>query len=206
MAALWGFIAVAAPIVMSPGPSTAVVLRNSIAGGARAGLFTAAGASSGSFCYGLLTAFGFAVTLQRWPSAWVVLRWGGVAYLSWLGVQALWRAFHAHAAIAVQRLEPKREPWQNFSSGFLTNVLNPSLAAFYLIVLPQFIPRGAVFARSALTLTAIHIVMAASWHVAWALGGATLARVLSRHRPRQVLDLITGGALLILAVKVGSGG
>ena len=101
----------AAPIVMSPGPSTAVVLRNSIAGGARAGLFTAAGANSGSFCYGLLTAFGFAVTLQRWPSAWVVLRWGGVAYLSWLGVQALWRAFHAHVVIAVQRLEPKREPW-----------------------------------------------------------------------------------------------
>lgn len=191
-----------APLVLSPGPSTAVVLRNSIAGGARAGFFTAAGANSGSFCYGLLTAFGFALTLQRWPSAWTVLRWGGVAYLSWLGLQAWWRAFHAHAAITVTREEPPRERWQDFSSGFLTNVLNPSLAAFYLVVLPQFIPRGAPFARTAMTLTAIHIGMALSWHAAWALAGATLARVLSRHRPRQVLDVITGAALLALAVKI----
>ena len=79
MVPVWGFIAVTAPLVLSPGPSTAVVLRNSIAGGARAGLFTAAGANTGSFCYGLLTAFGFAAALQRWPSAWLVLRWGGVA-------------------------------------------------------------------------------------------------------------------------------
>ena len=67
------------------------------------------------------------------------------------------------------------------TSGFLTNMLNPSLAAFYLIVLPQFVPRGAPFVRGALTLTAIHVSMALSWHLAWALAGGTLARVLSRH-------------------------
>jgi threonine/homoserine/homoserine lactone efflux protein len=202
LSAVWGFIAVTAPLVLSPGPSTAVVLRNSMAGGVRAGLFTMAGANTGSFCYGLLTAFGFALTLQRWPSAWLVLRWAGVAYLSWLGVESLRRAVHAHAAISAGRGDPPRAAWQSFSSGFLTNVLNPSLMAFYLIVLPQFIPREALFARGALTLTVIHIAMAASWHAAWAVAGATLARILSRQRPRQVLDVATGIALLALAVKV----
>ena len=102
MVPVWGFIAVTAPLVLSPGPSTAVVLRNSIAGGARAGLFTAAGANTGSFCYGLLTAFGFAAALQRWPSAWLVLRWGGVAYLSWLGIQSLVRVVRPPAPRAVR--------------------------------------------------------------------------------------------------------
>ena len=188
--------------MLSPGPSTAVVLRNSIAGGARAGLFTAAGANSGSFCFGLLTAFGFAAALQRWPSAWLVLRWTGVVYLSWLGIQSLRRAYRPAQAIAPQGAAGSRDDWRSFASGYATNVLNPSLAAFYLIVLPQFVPAGAPFATSVLTLTAVHIAMALAWHTCWALGGATLARVLSRRRPRQVLDVITGVALLALAVKI----
>lgn len=201
MLPLWGFVAITAPLVLSPGPSTAVVLRNSIAGGARAGLFTAAGANTGSFCYGLLTAFGFATALQHWPSAWLVLRWTGVAYLTWLGVQSLLRIRRPPVA-AADAVSPARDDWRSFGSGYATNVLNPSLAAFYLIVLPQFVPREAPFITSVLTLAAIHIAMALSWHVSWAIGGSTLARVLARRRPRQVLDAVTGVALLILAAKV----
>jgi threonine/homoserine/homoserine lactone efflux protein len=150
----------------------------------------------------LLVAFGFAAALQRWPSVWLVLRWGGVAYLSWLGIQSLRRAFRVRPAVAAAGTAPPRAWWQAFGSGFATNVLNPSLAAFYLIVLPQFVPRGAPFTSGVMTLTAIHVGMAFSWHVSWALAGATLARVLSRRRPRQVLDVVTGVALMILAIKV----
>ena len=202
MTPIWGFVAITVPLVMSPGPSTAVVLRNSIGGGARAGLLTAAGANTGSFCYGLLTAFGFAAALQRWPSAWLVLRWAGVAYLSWLGMHSLLRVMRPKTAGAQESIEPARDGWRSFAAGYATNVLNPSLAAFYLIVLPQFVPRGAPFITSVLTLAAVHIGMALSWHTAWALAGATLARALSRRRPRQLLDLATGVALLILAAKL----
>ncbi len=202
MLPVWGFIAVTAPLVLSPGPSTAVVLRNSIAGGARAGLFTAAGANTGSLCYGLLTAFGFAAALQRWPSAWLVLRWAGVAYLSWLGIKALVHVIRPPAPRSQRPLEPSRDDWRSFGSGYATNVLNPSLGAFYLIVIPQFVPAGAPFARSVLTLTVIHIALALTWHASWALGGATLARVLSRRGPRQLLDLVTAIALLVLAWNV----
>lgn len=199
---VWPFFVVTAPLVLSPGPSTAVVLRNSIAGGTRAGLLTAAGANSGSCCYGLLTAFGFALALQRWPSAWLVLRWGGVTYLTWLGVQSLLRVFRPPAAAAGAAASLPLDGWRSFTSGFLTNVLNPSLAAFYLIVVPQFVPRGAPFASSVMILTGLHIAMAVSWHTAWALTGATLARVLARRRPRQVLEAATGIALIGLALKV----
>ncbi len=199
---VWGFIAVTAPLVLSPGPSTAVVLRNSIAGGARAGLFTAAGANTGSFCYGLLTAFGFAAALQRWPSAWLVLRWAGVAYLSWLGIQSLLHVVRRPVPKTLRAVEPSSDNWRSFGSGYVTNVLNPSLGAFYLIVLPQFVPSDAPFITSVLTLSVIHIAMALTWHTSWAVGGATLARILSRRRPRQVLDLATGVALLVLAVKI----
>ena len=86
------FFAVTVPLVATPGASTAVVLRNSIAGGTRAGLFTAVGCNTASVCYGLLTAFGFAAALQEWPSTWLVLRVAGVVYLAWLGFSSLARA------------------------------------------------------------------------------------------------------------------
>ena len=201
MIPVWGFVAVAVPLVLTPGASTAIVLRNSLSGGVRAGLVTAVGINAGSFCYGLLTAFGFAVALQRWPSAWTLLRAGGAIYLAWLGAQSLRRAATPQAFAGPGPERPIARPaWANLYEGFATNALNPAIAAFYLVLLPQFIPRGAPFARSALLLTAIHVALAGSWHVVWAAAGATLARTLGGGRPRQVLEALTGIALLGLAI------
>ena len=177
-------------------------MRNSIGGGARSGFYTALGANSGSVSYGVLTAFGFALALQRWPSVWLVLRWAGVAYLLWLGLHSLRRVIHTSAASGTRAGERPLARWRSFTSGYLTNVLNPSLAAFYLIVVPQFVPREAPFASSVMTLMLVHISLALPWHATWAVAGATLARILSRRRPRQLLDAATGVALIWLAVKV----
>ena len=84
----------------------------------------------------------------------------------------------------------------------MTNVLNPSLATFYLLILPQFIPRDAPPVASALTLTAFHVSLALTWHLTWAAAGGTLSATLSRTRPRRILEAISGVALLGLALKL----
>ncbi len=209
---IWSFLAVTVPLVLTPGASTAVVLRNSLSGGTRGGLETAVGANAGSVCYGLLTAFGFALALQRWPSIWAVLRTAGVLYLAWLGLQSVWRAitFARHGgAITVDRGDetaaPDRTALLNLREGFVTNIANPSLATFYLVILPQFIPRGAPFVQSALLLTAVHISLAVSWHAAWAAAGGTLSRSLASGRARIILELCAGVALLTLAAVLAFG-
>lgn len=200
---MWAFTAVTLPLVATPGASTAVVLRNAVAGGTRAGLATAIGANAGSICYGLLTAFGVAVVLQRWPMVWVALRIGGTIYLAYLGLRSLRRArtYTAPGAVAAESLIPPPLT-RSVREGFVTNLLNPSLAAFYLIILPDFIPRGAPFAASALTLTAIHVTLAITWHSTWAAAGGTLSAMLARTRPRRVLEAVSGIALLGLALKL----
>jgi threonine/homoserine/homoserine lactone efflux protein len=200
---LWAFTAVTVPLVATPGASTAVVLRNAVAGGTRAGLATAIGANAGSICYGLLTAFGVSIVLQRWPFVWVALRIGGTAYLAWLGLRSLMRARRSSAPAAPAGGPSTRPPLaRSAREGFVTNLLNPSLAAFYLVVVPDFIPRGAPFAASALTLTAIHVALAIAWHTTWAAAGGTLAATLGRPRPRRVLEAVSGIALLALAAKL----
>ena len=200
---LWGFAAITVPLVATPGASTAVVLRNSLAGGVRSGVATAIGANTGSICYGLLTAFGIAVALQRWPMVWLVLRAGGTAYLAWLGLRSLQLAWSYRAPEAQAAGRLPRPPWsRSLREGFVTNALNPSLATFYLLIIPQFVPRGAPVVASVLTLTAFHVSLALTWHLTWAAAGGTLSDALTRTTPRRALEGISGVALVGLALKL----
>ena len=200
---LWAFAAIMVPLVATPGASTAVVLRNALAGGVRSGAATAIGANAGSICYGLLVASGLSVALQRWPAVWIALRIAGTGYLAWLGIRSLARAWTYRQPAAGVLASAERPPLaRSVCEGFVTNVLNPSLATFYLLILPQFIPRGAPFAASALTLTAIHVGLAVTWHMVWAAAGGTLAEALGRTTPRRILEAISGAALLGLALKL----
>jgi threonine/homoserine/homoserine lactone efflux protein len=201
---VWAFLGVAVPLVLIPGASTAVVLRNSVRGGTRAGVETAIGANAGSTCFGVLCAFGFSMIVRQWPTAWNAMRVCGIAYLLWLGIQSVRHAFKP-AAARNRQLESSGGAStlvRNLRDGFVTNATNPALATFYFVILPQFIPRDAPVARTALMLTAIHVALAFTWHVVWAAAGGTLARALSAGRPRQTLDLIAGVALVALALKL----
>jgi threonine/homoserine/homoserine lactone efflux protein len=203
---IWSFLAVAVPLVLIPGASTAIVLRNSLAGGTRAGIETAAGVNGGSVAYGTVSAFGLAVAMHRWPSWWEVLRWAGTIYLGWLGLRALLSAARPRRleAVKVDEATPRaaQPSLRNVYEGFLTNTFNPAIATFYLVIVPSFVPRDAPFARSVLLLTVTHVTIAFAWHVVWAIAGGTLARVLRGGRGRQLLELCTGTALIALALRL----
>lgn len=202
---VWAFAAITVPLVATPGASTAVVLRNAVAGGTRAGVATAVGANLASLGYGVLTAAGVSVALRQWPLVWLALRVGGALYLAWLGLRSLLRARGDGQPDRMTDSVAAPPPLaRSVREGFVTNVLNPSLATFYLLVLPEFIPSGAPFAASAMTLTTIHVALAAAWHVTWAAAGGTLAGTLSRTGPRRALEAISGIALVALALTLAT--
>jgi threonine/homoserine/homoserine lactone efflux protein len=192
-----GFAAVTVPLVATPGASTAVVLRNSLAGGVRSGIATAIGVNSGS------TAFGVAVALQRWPLVWVALRFAGTLYLAWLGFSSLRLAWtYRERSVRTTEGPSRRALSRSLREGFVTNALNPSLATFYLLIVPQFIPRDAPVVESAMILTAFHVCLALTWHLTWAAAGGTLSETLSRTTPRRTLEAVSGAALIGLAIKL----
>lgn len=203
MIPLWSFLAVTVPLVLVPGASTAVVFRNSVTGGVRAGVETAAGVNLGTLGYGVLSAFGLALALRQWPSVWIVVRIAGALYLVWLGIQSLWRAMRPPPSRDLASgAHPPRSAMQNAREGFVTNALNPAIATFYLVVVPQFVPRGAPVVRSMLILSGVHVAIAFTWHVVWAVAGGGLARTLGGGRPRRVLDACAGAALVALGLSM----
>ena len=89
-----------------------------------------------------------------------------------------------------------------FAQGFLTNILNPKVAIFYLTFLPQFIAPGRNVLRQSLLLASIHIAMGFVWLTGYAWFVDRLGSVLTRPRVKAWLERITGGVLIALGARL----
>ena len=159
------FGGIAALLTITPGQDTLLVIRNVVTYGQRAGFLTALGICCGLFVHATLSAAGLSLILVRSATAYEVVKFLGAAYLIWLGVQSLWHAFRGLNREVENRGSKQRSgaPWPCFVQGFVTNLLNPKVAVFYLALLPQFIsPSDWVFGKSML-LASIHWLEGVLW-------------------------------------------
>ncbi len=193
-------------LVVTPGSTTAVVIRTTLSGGRAGGLAAAAGAATGNTSHATAAGLGLAVVFARWPAALIALRIGGALYLMWLGALSVMRAVR-HADGRMRVLDPEADPSRvqtrkgSFRQGLMVNLLNPSIATFYLVVVPTFIPAGAprwYFAALAL----LHIGMAFVCHAVWATALDKLRHFFRRPLARRTLEGVTGMALLGLAINI----
>ena len=198
------FIAVAAALTISPGADTMLVIRNVVAGNRRDGIMTAVGICSGLFVHATLSALGLSVILAHSVLAFQVLKVAGAAYLVWLGLQSLARAFRRgrEGVAAAGKTQRDESMGHSFVEGLLTNVLNPKVAVFYLAFLPQFINVGdPVFAKS-LLLAGIHATMGLVWLIALAAVLDRARSIVARPHIRRRLEAVSGTVLIGLGVRL----
>ncbi|MCZ6576678.1 MAG: LysE family translocator [Acidiferrobacterales bacterium] len=198
------FIVVAAALTISPGADTMLVIRNVVAGNRRDGIMTAAGICSGLFVHATLSALGLSVILAHSALAFQVLKVAGAAYLVWLGLQSLARAFRRgrEGVAPAGKTQRDESAWHSFVEGLLTNVLNPKVAVFYLAFLPQFINVGdPVFAKS-LLLAGIHATMGLVWLIALVTMLDRARSIVARPHIRRRLEAVSGTVLIGLGVRL----
>ncbi|WP_410623696.1 LysE family translocator [Amycolatopsis sp. cmx-8-4] len=179
-------------MLVVPGPDTALVLKNSLAGGRRGGVLTALGIGSGNLAQGLAAALGLSAVIVRSEPVFEALRWAGAGYLGYLGVKALvaaWRGDYRALAAGTPRGERR---WRE---GFLCNLTNPKVLVFYLSMLPQFLTPDSTVAES-LVLAGTVGVLATLWQLVIVAGVHRIRAWLLRRRVRRTLDGVTGAALL----------
>lgn len=127
----------------TPGVDFLLTVSRTLARGARAGIATALGIAAGCAVHALAAAFGLAALLALHPPAFAALQWAGAAYLAWLGLGLLRRAWRGDGAAAPAAVAPAHSNWADFRAGLVTNVLNPKVAFFFLAFLPPFVPAGS---------------------------------------------------------------
>ena len=199
---LVAFILLALGMVLTPGPNMIYLISRSISQGPASGLISLGGIALGFVFYVVCAAFGITALLFAVPFAYDALRLAGAAYLLWLAWQALRPG--GSSPFHVRQLQHDG-PRKLFLMGFLTSLLNPKIAMFYLALLPQFIDpaAGSVLAQS-IILGFIQITVSVSVNtlITFAAGGIALflrSRPLWSQAQRWLMGTLLAGFALRMA-------
>ncbi|MEU5061571.1 MULTISPECIES: LysE family translocator [unclassified Streptomyces] len=143
--ALWSFALVVGLLTLTPGLDTALILRTSALGRRRRAWGVVLGIQTGTLVWGAFTSLGVTALLTASHLAYTALRWIGAAYLIWMGFRMLRDTFRGlptadtDDSVLAAGADSVSGGWRQ---GTLTNLLNPKMGAFYVAVLPQFIPQA----------------------------------------------------------------
>jgi RhtB (resistance to homoserine/threonine) family protein len=200
--ALGGVVLLAA---MSPGPDFAIVTRNAMISGRRAGMACGAGIAAGVFVWAVVTALGIAGLLAASAVAFTVVKLVGAGYLVYLGVRALLAARRGDYEKA-EHLPGTRAAGAlaAFRQGLVTNLLNPKVAVFFVALLPQFLPTSAS-AVDHLMLAVVAAAVTLTWFTVLAGVVSALGRLLTARRVRRAIDAVMGTLLVGLGVRLAAG-
>ena len=193
---LLAFIPVALLLTLIPGADTALVTRNALALGMPGARWTILGILTGCLIHATASALGLSAILATSARAYETVKLVGAAYLVWIGVQGIRNAQNDGAPDSPSR------GGHPFTQGFLTNILNPKVALFYLTFLPQFIPAGAPVLRTSLLLAMIHNALGFAWLSIYARFVDRLRVALTRPVVKGWLERVTGGALVLLGARL----
>jgi threonine/homoserine/homoserine lactone efflux protein len=127
---------------VTPGPDTLYIVGRSSAQGLRAGVVAALGIGAGSFVHIIAAALGLSAILAASAGAFTAIKLLGAAYLVYVGLTLLVSSSTPFEGATAVRLAPASMRGV-FMQGFLTNVLNPKVALFFLAFLPQFVESDA---------------------------------------------------------------
>ena len=120
---------------ISPGPSLAIVFRNTISGGRKQGVITSLGHGLGLTLYAFVAIMGLSSLLLGNEQIFILLQWAGALFLIWLA----YKMVTFNPSNNSQTEEQERSDLRGFLEGFMTAFLNPKILVFFVAVFSQFI-------------------------------------------------------------------
>ena len=195
------FAATATALAVVPGPTVTVIIANSLRHGWRAGMGNVLGTQAGFLVWLAIAALGLGAAVRVMGVWFDLLRYGGAAYLVWLGVKML--RSHGDLSVAVDRARPGGS---FFLQGLIVILSNPKMLVLFGALIPPFIDHGAPAVPQILLLGLTFMVIAGVGDTLYALGAAKAGSFLSRSRIRTLevasgLFLVAGGVWLALRGK-----
>jgi RhtB (resistance to homoserine/threonine) family protein len=201
--AFWIFVGAVVILVLAPGPDMAYMLTRTIAQGRKAGVVAAVGINVGAYVHVLAAILGLSAILVTSSVAFTIVKWAGACYLVWIGIQALrTSASMAPPAGEATRLDLRTIFWQ----GFLSDVLNPKVALFFLAFLPQFVDYGSGSEiRQLLVLGVTGNVIAVAMNLVLVyFASAVTARLRRDQRVTRWLQRAMGAMFIALGIRLAN--
>src|SRR5471032_1580785 len=170
--AFLAFLGISILVIATPGPDTALTIRNTLLGGRAGGIFTALGVAAGQAIWALATSVGIVALLVASEPVFLTVKLAGAAYLVILGAQSLWQALRPGGAAttaltegALRRLAPALA----FRQGVISDLGNPKMAVFFTSLLPQFAPADGATIASLMGLGLVFCALTFIWLAVYAV-------------------------------------
>ncbi|HVM45227.1 MAG TPA: LysE family translocator [Candidatus Thermoplasmatota archaeon] len=197
-ALLGAFLLLTLGILIVPGPDVLYVMARSLGQGKRAGLLSALGIGAGVLVHTVLAAFGLSRLFIHVPAAYMLVKYAGVAYLLYLA----FRILRDRSDTVVAGVPRHDSAHRLVGQAFLSNLLNPKAALFFVAVLPQFATQTneALFAEL-LSLGLMVVALSVAVNALYALLAARVADYFRRsERADKVQKWVSAGTLGAIAV------
>lgn len=194
------FVGATVLLVLAPGPDMIYMLTRTITQGRKAGVLAALGINAGAYVHVAAAVFGLSAILATSAIAFTIIKWLGAGYLIWLGIQAITsKAGALNLDSSSGLLNNKAIFWQ----GFLSDVLNPKVALFFLAFLPQFVTAGATLKQQLLILGLTCNIVAISINLMLVyFASAATARLRKNHKIAARLNKIMGSIFIALGIRL----
>ncbi len=192
--------------IMTPGMDTVFVLNKTISQGKISGAYAALGVNAGVIVHTLFAALGLSILVAQSPYAFKAIKYVGALYIIYLGIMQLQKKIDPSLVNSVIQNKTTRK--SNFTSGFMTNALNPKVALFFLAFFPQFIKSTHLqspvpFMLLGLTYTLIGIV----WYLCLTYFAGTFTKKLKNNPNTHLwINRFSGVIFVLMGVGIAFGG
>ncbi|GAB6856762.1 LysE family translocator [Microbacterium xylanilyticum] len=214
MGAVSAYAVAAGLLTVLPGPDTAIVLATALDRGRRDAVAAAFGVAVALLLWAAAASAGVAALLRASAELFTVFRIVCVAYLVWLAIRALRSALRQHRAAPASpgaggpdadetALAPApRRKGGGIRRALVTGLLNPKLGVFFVVFLPQFVPRNLPTVPMTMLLGAVQAADALVWYLLVGAIATAASRLLSRRSVRRAIEGATGAVFLFFAGRL----
>lgn len=195
------FVLMSVCLIILPGPDTAIATKNTISSGKMGGVKTVFGTCTALLIHTLATVIGLSAIIVKSAFLFSIFKYGGAIYLIYLGIQAM-RTMKKNDIPNDFITKNKYENTPFFRQGFLTNLLNPKVAVFFLTFLPQFVNPNQNPMTQFMIMGITYLILTALWFAFYILLLDKISIFMRKPTTQKYMQGFTGVILIGFGIKL----
>lgn len=188
---------------MTPGPAVLTVTGHALAGSPRGAAGAIVGINAGNLLWYVLAGAGLTAMVAAWPALFALLRWAGIAYLIWLGVQS-WR--HGDQGVSMRAARRPAGFRRGLLSAAAVQLSNPKALLFFTVILPPFVDPASPVVPQLAALALIGISIEAAVLTVYALLALRIGRYAASRTGARTINRASGSLLILAALGIAATG
>lgn len=190
-------------LILLPGPDTAIATKNTLTVGRTGGLKTIFGTCCALLIHTAAAIAGLSAIIVKSALIFSIFKYVGALYLIYLGIKTVWAIRKKKVAAADEMTDERKYGSKScFKQGFLTNILNPKVAIFFLTFFPQFVDSGSSAIIPFLLMGITYAVLTAIWFLFYIYLINGIRAFMNKPNVQAMIEGITGIVLIGFGIKL----